>query len=54
MSASAALPTGAFQHVKVRDISPPQLGQHTDEVLTRHLGLAAEALQTYRNNGVLG
>lgn len=25
-----------------------------DEVLTRHLGLTAEALQTYRDNGVLG
>ena len=34
--------------------TPPQLGQHTDEVLTRHLGLTAEALQTYRDNGVLG
>ncbi len=34
--------------------SPPQLGQHTDEVLTRHLGLSAQALQIYRNNGVLG
>ena len=34
--------------------TPPQLGQHTDEVLTRHLGLTAEALQTFRDNGVLG
>jgi crotonobetainyl-CoA:carnitine CoA-transferase CaiB-like acyl-CoA transferase len=34
--------------------TPPQLGQHTDEVLSRHLGLTAEALQTHRDNGVLG
>ena len=34
--------------------TPPQLGQHTDAVLARHLGLAPEALQTYRDNGVLG
>lgn len=34
--------------------SPPQLGQHTDEVLTRYLGLTAQTLQTFRNNGVLG
>ena len=34
--------------------TPPQLGQHTDEVLTRHLGLTAEVLQTFRDNGVLG
>ena len=34
--------------------APPALGQHTDEVLTRHLGLTAEALQTFRDNGVLG
>jgi hypothetical protein len=48
MSAGAAMPTVALQHVN------DPLGQHTDEVLTRHLGLTAEALQTYRNNGVLG
>ncbi len=34
--------------------TPPQLGQHTDEVLTRYLGLTPQALQTYRDNGVLG
>ncbi len=34
--------------------TPPQLGQHTDEVLTRHLGLTPQALQSYRDNGVLG
>ena len=34
--------------------SPPQLGAHTDEVLARHLGLTAEALQAHRDNGVLG
>ncbi len=34
--------------------APPQLGQHTDAVLARHLGLSAEALHTYRINGVLG
>ncbi|WP_159913587.1 CaiB/BaiF CoA-transferase family protein [Pantoea sp. 18069] len=33
---------------------PPQLGQHTDEVLARHLGLTPGQLQTYRDNGVLG
>jgi crotonobetainyl-CoA:carnitine CoA-transferase CaiB-like acyl-CoA transferase len=34
--------------------SPPQLGQHTDEVLARHLGLTPQDLQVYRENGVLG
>ena len=34
--------------------TPPQLGQDTDAVLARHLCLAPEALQTYRDNGVLG
>jgi len=34
--------------------TPPQLGQHTDEVLTRVLGLSPAQLQTYKDNGVLG
>lgn len=34
--------------------APPQLGQHTDAVLSRYLGLSAETLQIYKNNGVLG
>lgn len=34
--------------------TPPQLGQHTDEVLTRHLGLTPTQLQTYKDHGVLG
>lgn len=33
---------------------PPQLGQHTAEVMSRHLGVTAEQLQTYRDNGVVG
>ncbi|MET1116863.1 MAG: CaiB/BaiF CoA-transferase family protein [Comamonas sp.] len=33
---------------------PPQLGQHTDEVLARLLALTPAQLQTYRENGVLG
>lgn len=34
--------------------TPPQLGQHTDAVLTRHLGLSPTQLQTYKDHGVLG
>ncbi len=34
--------------------APPQLGQHTDAVLARHLNLTPEQLQTYRDHGVLG
>ena len=34
--------------------TPPQLGQHTDEVLSRHLGLSADALRIHKENGVLG
>ena len=34
--------------------APPQLGQHTDAVLGRILGLSAETLQIYRAQGVLG
>ncbi|MDY0107711.1 MAG: CaiB/BaiF CoA-transferase family protein [Giesbergeria sp.] len=34
--------------------TPPQLGQHTDEVLTRHLGLTPTQLQIYKDHGVLG
>jgi len=34
--------------------APPQLGQHTDTVLARHLGLTEEVLQRYRAKGVLG
>ena len=33
---------------------PPQLGQHTDEVLARLLHLTPEQLQTHRDNGVVG
>lgn len=34
--------------------APPQLGQHTDAVLARLLGLSADTLHTHRINGVLG
>ena len=66
MSESAAMPAGALQHVKVPDLSrvlagpwaAPYVaglhGQPADDVLTRHLGLTAEALQNYRDKGVLG
>ena len=33
---------------------PPLLGQHTDEVLSRELGLTAEELGTLRTDGVIG
>ena len=33
--------------------APPQLGQHTDAVLARHLGMSAQDLSTYRANGIL-
>lgn len=35
-------------------IPPPQLGQHTDEVLREQLGLAASEIQDLRQSGALG
>lgn len=34
--------------------APPQLGQHTLELLASHLGLSAQQMQAYRDSGVLG
>ncbi|KGH08670.1 CaiB/BaiF CoA transferase family protein [Comamonas thiooxydans] len=34
--------------------APPQLGQHTQELLERHLGLSVQQMQAYRDRGVLG
>ena len=34
-------------------ITPPLLGQHTDEVLKELLGLGANDRQTLRNDGVI-
>ena len=34
--------------------APPQLGQHTQELLERHLGLSVQQMQAYRDSGVLG
>ena len=34
--------------------APPQLGQHTLELLASHLGLSAQQMQAYQDSGVLG
>ena len=33
--------------------APPLLGEHTEQVLTRHLGLSAEQIAALREAGVL-
>ncbi len=36
------------------DSPPPRLGQHTDEVLQRELGMTASELERVRASGVIG
>ncbi|KAF9561869.1 CoA-transferase family III [Agrocybe pediades] len=49
---------GTFPVIDDVDFKPkwagPDLGQHTDEVLTEHLGLSSRELHKLRENGIIG